>query len=1490
MRTFKRSVALLLSLMMLLTVAPLGVFATETTATGLVYESEIYEDETLAGYKQCEGMWTDSTYVKGDVKYTVYFDAANASQKHDVILYVINWNGERIGENEGEHSDVKIVYDNIVADPAVETGRHAAVIVVDFGGNPNAVAGVVEFSMARFRSDLGTVAPVGSLKLDKNYTFVLPAGYRVMRDVLYFQSDVHGSLGTLNAVMSTWNAQVAYNPSNASAASRYADGKLPKAVNYAWHTGDANCTCKANGAGNECFAGAPQEKNGEIIPYTNVITHTGDKETCPYPHSVLTTVSCKSTNTANINWAPAVTRVEDCRKPDGSPLNYNCRLDIVYPSAGKDEGIETPVFTQAATQSPRMNNIGTLSWKDDDKDGVETLKSRAAFVGFSFNGYTCAVYDYAYIPMARGDHYGYIDGYGFHGTNGAKTARAAIRCIRYFADVLGYSSELIGAAGISKGTPTTAVLSTVNNKKVVEQNTYKYVVNGETVETRGLYYEGDLNADGTVTAGRTQQPYMYYEDGYNTTSSTGTEISSEVSVVYCAAGDGINWTYNPSWGNSTILLGAIDANTGEETQHVPMVLSCGQYDEYGCWNHWNGIVNRFTEYAENPFLAIPMEDMGHDYPFGTDPIRNYDRYEAMNQFFHSILKPELYEAQVAWSLPVNGATDVSVFEKIQVQLIKPAQSLEAFIAATTVKDTYGNAVAGTWTTNGDNTSGLYTFVPEGGYVGGIEYKVTVGTPVVEETWESTFTTEALGFLRPVADTYVSALKPDGVFGAEKTVYIDKDHTYFVTFKTSDFEDANRAFLNLSVNTSGGQTLSVYVLDGYSVDEETLCYSNMPALTSDKLLSTYQVSSTNHQLDLLGVADEVSGEYFTLAIVGTADRYSYELNFEQYNSGDKVPSYNSAHNPDSSIGSTDIFHATWVLKESGATNAWKVTTDNGNKVATLSATTTNASGRMKFYNSIATRALTEADIGRTFDISFRAKAVGGAAKVGYGLMPGDSSPDSSTLKYIDLNTETWTEISGSRTLTADMVAGQHGLFTVKTATQGVNYLFDDFVITERPCTSLTSREDTSVMTTYIITETRPANHPVADTYVSKDAPDTAFGEDSELILHGGNAVFLTFPASILEGKQHMDIKLPVSNDAGVEYDLYLLDGYYVNEGTLTYNNMPDLATMTPIGSYKLTSGSNVTEVGIGEDDVYGTHFTLVLKAKESSFHYFYEDFEDGTAGSSLVYTSASVTVDGVTYYHGYSDTAFFRGGSGWGSSAHLKYAVDPADANNMVMASSTTSGRARLLNMLSYDDITAEDMDKYYRFSFRVKDADTTQGNVLYGIMKTKGDHTTYYISTTVNTVTNTKWTNISQTYKLSDIMTLAQATDPINPAFFIESTAYYYDDFQVLEVNSDGTEKRAIMCSVEGDEKNAATFRTRTDSDPVADTYVSAVDAAVNAKTANTVPVSDKTANFGQSEALYISGKTSAIGERVALISYSKKALSGGNFVNLDLPVQKVGS
>lgn len=1157
MKKFKSAVVLALTTMLVATGIPFGGFATHASAAELSYKSDIYSDATLNSYKQYETVWTDKTHVKGDVKITVYFDKQNATQTRDVIFYVINWNGERIG-TEG---DISIITDYIKAGPAIESGNRAAVIVADFGGNPNSSAGTIEKSLALLRADLvgskkltvwkdpsASTKSVTTVAVHSGYVYFLPSGYRVERDILYFESDKHGALGTLDRVMKAWNEYIA--------------GK--KKIYYAYHTGTTACKC-GHAADAECIAGAPQiDQNGKVVPHSEQL-------------------------------APTVSRVEDCRKQDGSPMSYQNRLDIIYPSGAKTK---TPVYSMAATHSPRTNNVGNT-------------ESRAHLVGFTFSGYTTAVFDYVYVPMARDDHYFYIAPYGTHGQNAAKSSRAAMRCIRYYAEEFGYSSELIGVAGISKGTPAAAVLSTVNNKDVKENSTFTVTVGGKKVVNDDLYFEGDVIDEKGNVLQATVQPYLTYEQGYDGTyRSTDREISSEVMVAYCAAGDGINWVYKDA--NPTIQLGGKRAD-GTTTTHVPMVLSCGQSDQYGCWDHWDNIQERFKEYATNPFLNISMEDQGHTYPFTIDPLRNYDRYLAYLNFFHRYLKPDDYNPAAAWIFPVDGEEEVSVNAGVEVKFTAAmdVESVKNNVKVVNAKT--GEAVSGTWTATDLDTRFLFTHT---GLEAGCEYRIEIakttkdnkGTAFAEAVTK-TFKTEGSVALRPFADTYVSAAEPDAVFGEQSTMIAgnkgDAQKIAFASFSAKALRNASNVTLHLvaskkqsvkiyaidgykvnektlcysnmpnieekavllgtysldegeneikmyelaeiakhsnvtlvltgagsgtlegsfatredahalqmtlvaetvgegeaiadtyvsSANPdqvfgkadvlklenvggvenimfvsylqscinkatsidlvipTGGdeQKVSVYLLDGYAVDEETLCYSNMPDFEATGTLVGEYTIGADAKLDVTKLAELVKQSRFTLVFrTEKIIAHAYSLDFEEYATGDILASYNSANSTEPN--NNNVYSTKYLFREGGAIPSFKVADSpdgSGLKVATCTATQTY--NRMRFYNTLSRAELTEADVGRRFNISICVRA-GEEAKLSYGMMNGNGDYASKFYtaagsKTVTLKKDEWQEISYDVTLTADMVKQQIGLFTVQLGTKGAQYYFDDFKVSE-----------------------------------------------------------------------------------------------------------------------------------------------------------------------------------------------------------------------------------------------------------------------------------------------------------------------------------------------------------------------------------------------------------------------------------------------------------
>ena len=214
--------------------------------------------------------------------------------------------------------------------------------------------------------------------------------------------------------------------------------------------------------------------------------------------------------------------IEDCVKPDGSPLDFNLRLDIVYPSQPKRE---TEVLLLASSAETRFS----------------TNKVRPLDIGALFNGYTFACYEHSYIPMSRNDHYGYFLPYSVMQWVGNAVHSTAIRCVRYYAETFGYSRDNYGVWGHSKSSQC-AVLSTPHPETLAESSTFeKY-----GYKPREAY--GEMR-------------FITYDDGEI--------IPSNVQTAYHSMGDGSK-SYK-KWLTDDCC---------------PTIICCGIKDQYGSWNYW----------------------------------------------------------------------------------------------------------------------------------------------------------------------------------------------------------------------------------------------------------------------------------------------------------------------------------------------------------------------------------------------------------------------------------------------------------------------------------------------------------------------------------------------------------------------------------------------------------------------------------------------------------------------------------------------------------------------------------------------------------------------------------------------------------------------------------------------------------------------------------------------------------------------------------------
>lgn len=708
------------------------------------------------------------------------------------------------------------------------------------------------------------------------------------------------------------------------------------------------------------------------------------------------------------------------------------------------------------------------------------------------------------------------------------------------------------------------------------------------------------------------------------------------------------------------------------------------------------------------------------------------------------------------------------------------------------------------------------------------------------------TTESNGVLRPIADTYVSSATPDAVYGDAETLYVNgsakEDKVYLATFNTAELGDANKATLTLPVIGEGKLDIELYLINDYTVEETTLCYNEMPALTEANLIGKYTISATDNTINLLDLAARASGETFTIAIRGLA--HYYELNFENYNVSEMVLSFDNGIATlyrtcyldwDSTADEND-----YIMKEAGTPREqWVVADPTGgdNQVATLyygGKTATATDGTMKYYNSLFTEAPTSADVGRIFNASFKVYT-SSDAQITYGILAptGNFSATSTSIAYGSgkvtiKNEDGWVTKTGTYKITDAMIkdtnaaTAQYGMFSIRTITTTAEYYFDDIIVAEVTPTSLASRESTSATTAYITTETLPETWPVADTYVSRTNPDTAYGSEKTLLLGdaGGDKklMVLSFKTKVLENGNYVLLDVPNSGSVLEDVSVFWINDYRLNEATLTYNELKKLNYETNLlGTYDLVSGTNKLDLSSIRDQLTGDYFTLVFRTEVHSYRVDFETYP--TADTLTLGTSAtSGTV-------GYSDTYFYRRGGEL--EANLSLAEDPLDSGNTVVfvntKTATVAGRIRLFNALSYDALTDADVGKTYRFSFKIlakSEGAGTSNIVNYGVMAAATGTAWTTTEKNVNSISSKKWTELSVDYTV-------QKGDPAltnHPMFAIEfpkaaSSAeidYYLDDISVVEVVNGET------VAVD------ASFASREDTDAVAPVrFVSALDGNV---------------------------------------------------------------
>lgn len=430
----------------------------------------------------CKGQWR----LENDGKIGIPAELAlyrKSEEKAPVIIYVMGYVGaKQVGREDGE---------TIIRD-LLDEGY--IVLTLDYLGDARATTPNLDWSIQNIRMDVKNY--MCDMAYDELFVYVVPDGYRIVRDILYYDFSVQGRRGTLDEIIKIYNGE----------------------------------------------QGGFRQIKGHKIPN-------------PDEH---------------------VTSIDRCLKPDGTPIDLQLKMDIIYPS-------------QSETQAPMV----MISSSTESRLHICCRKKeRPLDVGPLMRNCALAIYDHGYTPMSRTDHYGYFSGYfSLQGYTGVSVHTTAARCVKYYADDYGYSKENIAVMGHSKGS-LCGILASKHPEKLENW----------TASPDG-YASDDYYGE---------EAFLTYRDG--------TPISSNVSVAYRSMGDG-----------------AMRRRSYLAEDNAPTMLCCGTADQFGSWNYWYDEVADYEEKGPD-YLAIPMSDKGHDYPYEIDPHYGYDRFLAFMDFFTYYLK------------------------------------------------------------------------------------------------------------------------------------------------------------------------------------------------------------------------------------------------------------------------------------------------------------------------------------------------------------------------------------------------------------------------------------------------------------------------------------------------------------------------------------------------------------------------------------------------------------------------------------------------------------------------------------------------------------------------------------------------------------------------------------------------------------------------------------------------------------------------------------
>lgn len=608
--------------------------------------------------------------------------------------------------------------------------------------------------------------------------------------------------------------------------------------------------------------------------------------------------------------------IYDCVKPDGTPIDLDLRMDIVYPTNPENK---VPVMTLASSSETRLWN-----WTDS---------KRPHLTGFLFSGYAGAVFDYAYVPMARDDHYGYFDGNGYetsitgdnktysmHMYSGIKSDTAAIRKLRYLADYEGdkyrFDVDNIGVYGNSKAGVCTRLGNP--NPELLPELRYLPGHHGET-----RFENGDTEDDGFgIIDGGEEQPWLTYSDG--------SKIPSNVQFVYAQCGGG----------QDSIVEGS-----------APMYIT-GSMQDSSYFSFFPNVVSACYR-SDVPALYYSMPDRKHELAYGSDRDYGRDTYYDFMQMADYWLKDDAVIC--AYIDPVNGADEVGATDEIKVKFTGSV-SEDEINKVKIINTQTGEAASGTWQPAFGRTE--WSFTPDG-LDGGYTYRVNVPKTLAGENGKAIESSKVSEF----KVSHGNAVSAGSVSGTRLLKTADSDDGVYIVFDEMDYSSSTVTKLRFKVENDAANSVLVYAID--TLDEENISNSTI----GEKIAEVTLMGKGSYEADVTEYVNSLqAGEkaaFVLKALKNKETKVISDFNFENGTVGASTitkVTFGEYTNPVIS----DEMNAT----EGGSKSA-KIESYNNNGLA-LVPYVNYPNNFVKMFHSIIPSGsdISAADVGRKFNISYK----------------------------------------------------------------------------------------------------------------------------------------------------------------------------------------------------------------------------------------------------------------------------------------------------------------------------------------------------------------------------------------------------------------------------------------------------------------------------------------------------------------------------------------